>query len=302
VIAIPTGSAARDEWAALPETVRAEAIRLAALGEGHPDPAVAAVVVGRIRAGAPPTWWMTVLWAVGLSGFFGSTLALIYIGGVIAPPGHAILPLLIGPALLGLAFFADQELGPSSRPAEIPAWVEIPNLRVVLGSPDVSPSSGPPRPYRLRHAAVAATLAAAGIVYCLGLIAWLDLHSDIGRATSSALILSIFWVVWYFARLARDLTPASRRVRRWHWRVGSGRIPLRISDRGLRFGWGPTIPWDDVLGVSFHGPTPTYPDIRPQLVWQLRDRPAVPTPLHAGGRLPEDVILTVRRHKALTPA
>jgi hypothetical protein len=64
---IPSGDAACAAWAALPSKVRAEVVERAARFEGPPDPAVAAVVVGRIRSGVGRPWWRMV-------GAFGGTI------------------------------------------------------------------------------------------------------------------------------------------------------------------------------------------------------------------------------------
>jgi hypothetical protein len=72
---IPSGDAANAAWAALPPEIRAEVVERAARYEGHPDPAVAAVAIGLIRAEAERPWRLHPITHAAMAVFLGVYLA-----------------------------------------------------------------------------------------------------------------------------------------------------------------------------------------------------------------------------------
>jgi hypothetical protein len=62
---IPTGRAARTAWRRLSRSKKREVLERAALDQGHPDPAVAAVAVGFARWELAYPSWVSIVWALG---------------------------------------------------------------------------------------------------------------------------------------------------------------------------------------------------------------------------------------------
>jgi hypothetical protein len=75
MLTIPSGQAARKAWTVLPPEVRAEVKQYADRFEGHPDPAVAAVAVGLIRAEAERPWRLHPITHAAMAVFLGVYLA-----------------------------------------------------------------------------------------------------------------------------------------------------------------------------------------------------------------------------------
>jgi hypothetical protein len=293
MIAIPAGRAAVDAWAALPADVRSEAVRLAALGEAHPDPAVAAVVVGRVRDGGPRPWYRTALLIGSMIGFFGAGLALLLAGGEI-DDANAPEILVFGFVAFGafLVAFVAQRM--PDKPT-IMRYAEIPNLRVLLRSADFAaePASTPATsgqgkaerwpPYVIVAVPIGVAIVAWLLIwgFDLPLRPAAGLRRSVFNLAVGALVVGGWAVVtWWRRRNARESTG------------------VKIDPQGLRFGRRPIVPWPDLAGVSLTGPTPAYPDVKPQIVWQLREQPEVRTPLHADGRTPERTILLARGYQA----
>ncbi len=133
---IPAGRAALAGWRALPAATRADVVRLARQGRGHPDPAVARTAVGYGR-----TWRLRARWAVLV--FY--LVALLQI-----PPPNAVRELtsdrVVGAVLaarlaVGVAFLALlivlAALATRHRRAQP---IEIANVRVLLAAEPAVPA------------------------------------------------------------------------------------------------------------------------------------------------------------------
>jgi hypothetical protein len=290
VIAIPAGSAARAAWDALPETVRAEAIRLAALGQAHPDPAVAAVVVGSIRANSAVRERIF----AGLSAIAGA----VALGSLSA----ALLgsPMPLGPRFLATTGVLAALLLPgivvmrvvNRRLAGPDPIGEVPNLGAVLPAQGV-PSALVVRQRRRSLWWYAATTVAAAAIALLDLhrlgvaVEWRGLPS---RLAPLALFLLLSPVMKVMGRLRREKEPG-----------GPVRLPVRIDAAGLRFGRLPAMPWSDVVDVTLIGPKPHAATKPAVLVWTFRDRPLARLALDEVDTPPEAILVAVGGHLALTP-
>ena len=284
---IPSGEAARDAWDALPDGVRAEAVRLARSDQGHPDPAVAAIAVGRIRY-ERWQWWRTALSIAGLSLFFGECFALLLLGGSIHDATVAQDLVTLVPAAAGFAGVLAATMWMPKR--ILPRRAELANLRSFLTAPDaVAPKAGAADRRGLTRRRIAV---GAAIVLGTAAVAWaavalagepLRLRQGLETGFSGVIVLTI---------LLAALSGWGRRLVRGR----RGRREARAAEAGedgLRFDGRPPIPWTDVLGVTLHGPTAARPDDDPVVIWVLRDAPAVQTPM---GARPEELILAARAY------
>lgn len=101
---IPNGRQAIQAWRRLDRGTRREVIRRARHGVSHPDPQVAAIAVGRMRATlqTPLRRWAVVA-AMGLAVCWVLVWLLSQLIGGLGAPWWLRLVLLIGPVLGGLA-------------------------------------------------------------------------------------------------------------------------------------------------------------------------------------------------------
>jgi hypothetical protein len=166
----------------------------------------------------------------------------------------------------------------------IPTYAELPNLRKVL---ETAP------------AAIAETLVVRGIphlrtfllgtgvlgVVALGFVAVLDAAQpepgDYHRLVFSPFALGAgAGLVSAFIAWARHLPY----------------LPLRMDDAGLRFGLRRPIPWRDVLGLEWAGPTVAFPDAKAGLVWRLRGRRGIRIDLDSVLTPPEVIVRTAEAY------
>jgi hypothetical protein len=285
VTTIPQGQAARDAWAALPDGVRAEVIRLARNGQGHPDPAVAAIAVGRIR-NQPWPWWRTALSIIGMSLVGGVGVAVLMHGGSINDE-----LIVYGPELAGLALvFGASQWRPSR---DLPSKAEVPNLRSFLASPDATAKSYTPRRRWLtpRRAAVIAAIAAgvAAVAWIVIIItgAALRPHKALHQGIGVGVLLLVVTCAVSYARRRVHVRRGDRAARR-----------VQATEEGLRFDHRAPIPWSDLLGVTLYGPSASRPNDEAVIIWTLRDPLTVETPLYGSGDWPEALILAARAYMA----
>jgi hypothetical protein len=277
MVAIPSEDAARAAWDALPASVRAEVHRLAEHDRGHPDPAVAAIAVGRARAERWP-WWRTAVLGAGLCLSGGGALAFIAVGSTLFDlPLHGWSALAL-PTLNG--FFLMDWAQRLRTKNSLPRATETANLRSFLASPQarLTAPSAALRP-RVTPRRVAVSVALVAGVFAVAIT---STHISgapdgfIGGLRRQSLGILVAAAVF----VALMLNHARRR-------------PVRVVSRpdGLRFNWRRPIPWRDVTDVAVAGPN---------AVWSLRDAAAVAVPLQAHGARPEETILPARSYMAAT--
>ncbi|WP_027344257.1 hypothetical protein [Hamadaea tsunoensis] len=286
MVTIPVGPAAHDAWYALPEEVRAEARRLGEADQGHPDPAVAAVVVGWLRYEQPWPWWRNLMLIAGTSLFLGMALALIAVGGTVQTHGLANL-LWAGPILGGAALVI--AAGRWTARKGVPAWAEVPNILSFLSSPqagptgDEEPSRSRPRYLTLLAMAVGSVAVAAFIFRRSGL----PLHTQLDRpkgwlnlfGVAGSLVLVGFW--------RRLRVPQAAELRR-----------ADIMPAGISFDGNPPVAWADVEDIGLVGPSAATPHVKGGVHCRLRDGTLVALPLRGEGAPPENLILAAAAHLA----
>lgn len=285
---------ARDAWRALPEAVRRDALKRAAKAEAADDPFVAAIIAGVLRPRPSARSWLRRMagalpWTAGVGflaalqyfGILGIRTAVTGAGLVIVA---IVLVIVAGWAAVDFVMRRTRREPPENlSAAAIPAYAELPNLRKVL---DASPTRLP-EPLVVRgHPRVRGALFAAALagVMTLAFIRLLDeiqsrpgdyhrlLHVHVTLAAGAAAIAA----TWF-----RHLN----------------RLPLRIDESGLRFGFQRAVPWSDVLGVEWSGPSAAFPDEKPALFWRLRDQPDVRIDLDAVQVPPERIVLAAEAYK-----
>ncbi len=284
MLTIPSGDAARQAWAALPDHVRAEVRRYAANDQGHPDPAVAAVAVGQARAERVWPWWRTTLLGLGMCLFFGECLALAASGGSIRDLSLRDSAVVVLPALIGFALLTGV---PALRtPGWLPRPAEVANLRIFLAA-DGAHAGRPAANKRWltrRRATVGAAIAIGIAAVAYTAITVMDGRPKVGNVLSGG---SIVVVILAAQVLFRRIRRAPRQARR-----------VTVAEDGLRFDDREKIPWSDVTGATVSGPTATRPEDEGLIVWIVRgDQPTVETSLHGSG-LPEELILAARHYVA----
>jgi hypothetical protein len=272
MVAIPSAEAAREAWDALPQDVRASVIERAVKSEGHRDPAIAAIAVGRARAEEWP-WWRTAMFGVGMCLFAGAGLAVVMITPSVVEPSAREWVAVIVPGLAGCLLF---DGAPRLRTgARLPRATEIANLRVFLASPDaeVSPPTASHSALTPRRIATAAATAAGMVAVALGAVQVSGAPSGIfGMEPDGVSILIGFAVL---------MAVFAYQFRRHP-------IRARAAEDGLRFNWRrKPIPWRDVTGVSLK---------RSNVVWSLRDGTTVEMIVAGLGRQPENVYLPARAY------
>jgi hypothetical protein len=284
---IATGAAARDAWNALPDSVRAEAAHLAEQGKPHPDPAVSAIIIGALRHETRAQRWGGRLFFIVLITLVGGLwLGLLMLGGEIEDVGWSDAPidLALAGALLVIVGSAGlvHRLDRRRLPAPPPSAAQTPNLRALLLLPR---SLTTPRPMTIRrhHPFLPIVLAALPFATAYGylLACWtgrpLDLRGGLHHLAELLVASTLATVI------ARYTRRAERKLRR------EAPMPIRLTDAGLRFGFGLTIPWPDVLGVYITADT---------LEWALRDRPHRVMEFGATATHPEDIVLAARAYAA----
>lgn len=282
MLTIPSGDAARQAWAALPEGVRAEVKQYADRYEGHHDPAVAAVAVGHIRAGVDLQWYRVVAAVAGLALFAGAAVAAL--GDSDAKNGYIIF----GGGAFGLIVTGAAMHWPHRY---VINRAEVANLNVFLDSPDAGVEADPPPPQnrpwqRITVVSLALALGVAAVAYAQIRLMYLtfDLPALARHAAFWAGMLALVnRVQWVLPRL----DPRKSRAHR-----------VSAGEDGLRFNRRRPVPWADVLGVALHGPTQSDPDRKSEMVWSLRDHPDVVVPLHGSRRPPEELIMAARSYMA----
>ncbi len=292
--AIPSRGAAGKAWAALPAPVRREALQQAGRGEAAADPAVAAIIAGMLRDREPSRSWAGRAMAdLPIAAAFGCLVALQYFGilalhTALRAIGLAVFGfLVVGVAFAGLAQLFSRLFGRAARTDdELPlATAELVNLRKAIDT----------APVRIaRPLVVRGQPRVRGVLLTLGLIALMSLGSvvlldaigheqgDIHRLLDAHMALGGGWgvaAVWV------------------SWGRHLRHLPVRIDHRGVRFGLAPIIGWPDVLRISLVGPIPSDQDIKPAMIWSLRDRRDVRLDFGALGKPPEEILLAVRAYR-----
>lgn len=287
--------AARDAWNALPETVRRAALSQASQGRAAVDPSVAAIIAGVVRVREPHrSWPRRVAAAFPFAAAVGVLIALQYFGLLSMDRVMAGAGLVVGGVavlLVGLSSAArllrklrgratTEDLSTSA----IPKYAEFPNLRVAI---DAAPSTVA-EPLVVRghpHLRDFLTATALAGVLALGFIAVLDAIRPVGGDFHRLLYTHFAFGIW--AGLIGSWVSWARHLRH---------LPMRMTEDGLRFGLRQPIPWRDVLGVEYAGPTAAFPDARAGLVWRLRDRPGVRIDLDAVATPPERIVRTAEAY------
>jgi len=281
---IPAGAAAREAWNALPGTVRAEVAALAERGEAHPDPVIAAIVVGTLRHSSSRSLWTDSLLLATLFTFGGGLwLGLFMLGGEIHRVGWRDYPISATFATAVLIFLGSagiSRLLGREKPAAPPVEALTPSLRALLLLPQAL-TTPQPMTIRRQHPYLPIALATLpfAVTYGYLLARWTGRPLDpIGGAQFLLFQAAVGAVVSAILRYAHR---AERRVRR------EAPMPIRLIDAGLRFGRGRTIPWSHVQGVYVTADT---------LEWVLRDRPRLVLDFDATRTHPEDIVLAARAY------
>jgi hypothetical protein len=291
---VPSRRAAREAWAALPELVRRDALRQAAMGQAAADPGVAAIIVGMLRDRTPTRSWArraaTQVPFAAIGGcfvalqYFGlealdtilATLVFVAFGFVVASAAITDLVRLFRRRFRRWARVDDEPP---------PATAELVNLRKVIDTAPVRIAQplvvrGQPR--------VRGLLLTVGLValMSLGFIVLLDAirpeQGDINRLLQVNISFAFgagaiaAWVSW------------GKHLRR---------LPVRIDDSGVRFGRAPVVGWSDVVHVFLVGPIPGAKKVKPVMTWTLRDKREIPLELGVLNELPEEIILAARAYK-----
>jgi len=282
MLEIPTGAAAREAWKALPDNVRAEVAASAEHGEPHPDPAIAAIVVGALRHSSFPHWADGLQLALLTTVVGGSWLGVFMIA---QGDAHnwvdslfvitiALVPLLaLGRA--GLTRLLDHR-----KPTAPPADALTPSLRALLLLPQ-TPMTPQPMTIRRRHPFLPIFLAALpfAVVYGYLLARWTGRSLDLRGGAQDLLVqAAVIAVISVVVRLALR---HERKLRR------EAPMPIRLTDAGLTFGRRRTIPWSDVQGVYVTADT---------LEWVVRDQPHLVMDFDATRTRPEDIVLAARAY------
>lgn len=283
MLTIPSGAAARPAWAALPAETRAEVAARAARFEGHPDPAVAAVAVGFIRAETEMTWRRFLTMHAGLAAFIGAAVA---VTGQAPAAGMTILPFLTAGSFAAIATAAQLW-----RRRTLPGRAQAANLEVFLRSPAAAADAGrTTSPFWTRVAAAAAVYAAvvpASVWLCASA---LGMRFEFGamRGPLTAWSAAMAVVVGF-----RFVVTNLHRPKHWARRVAVGEDGVRFG-RPVILPWTPAVAWADVLDVTVDGPTPLRPGEPGVTVWHVRGGPAVRVALNGSRRPPEALILAAR--------
>jgi hypothetical protein len=266
MVAIPSAEAARAAWDALPYDVRASVIERAAKGWGDPDPAVAAIAVGRARAEEWP-WWRTAMFGAGRCLWVGACLAFLVVG-------LKGWPVLAGPAGVGLLLYKGAPR--LCTGARLPHATESANLRVLLAAPDAEVSSPTvPRPVFTSRRVAVATAEVIGIAAVA--IGAIELSGARGGVLGDLKHHGIGFLIG-IAVVVAILTYQFRRHP----------IRARAAEDGLWFNWRrKPIPWRDVTDVSLKGSN---------VVWSLRDGTTAEMIVAGLGRQPENVYLPARAY------
>ncbi|NUT32754.1 MAG: hypothetical protein HOV79_06725 [Hamadaea sp.] len=279
MLAIPAGATALDAWRALPAATRAEALRLAANGQPHPDPRISATLVGAARHRPGATLSRLVTLTLGMAFF----LTLFFLGGEIDDVSIREAAIALTPlATLG-AWHATtaqiRKLLARRRPSPPPTSAITPNLRALLQQPH--PTS-PPQPLSIRHEPerILAVIAALGVATCLAYLTAkaigrpFDVQSGLIRlAFTSAIGLGV-------AYLNRRKDPAARR---------STMAPAHLTADGVRIGVHPRIPWHAIHGIHLADTG---------VAWDIRGKRRLIQRLDLTRVTPEQVILTARAYAA----
>jgi hypothetical protein len=278
---IPSGQAARDAWAALHPEAREAIVRRARRYEAPTDPALAAIVLGRLRSGADLQWYRDAAVVAGAAVGGGALVAWLGEQG-----GRDLLGLgsltAIGFLVAGAAMNLPEEYALRRTEAS--------NLTVFLASPDAaaSPASARQIPW-LRATLTTAALVLGIPAVAAVLVQRLDIAFRWPTLGRTALLVAAVGLASNVVTLA---------VRRWDPRRDRAHR-VRAGDDGVRFGVRRPIPWSDVLGVELTGPTAADPDVKPAMLWTLRDRPTVRVPLSSLTPRPEELILAARARMAV---
>jgi hypothetical protein len=288
---VPTGSAAREAWNALPGNVRAQAIWAAEHGEPHPDPAVAAVIVGAARHDRILRNHLTRLVAgLGATMFFTGWLTMYYYDHHREIEGRLWIPILI--AFAGLLLIAEvrrttTRIPPPQLRIGVPAHAEVTNLRALLQRASLGAATPLIVRRRWTTALTGLTALATAIATCSWvLIRWLDLPlPDNADSMPRKLMQRLLIPALVLAGIAVVRAIRNRTYRR-----------ARLTPDGVAFGRRRPIPWRDVLGVYLTGPRPSVPDADLTIEWDIQDRPRIKLDLDGLNTAPETIILTARTY------
>jgi hypothetical protein len=261
----------------LPDAVRAEALALAKRGEAHPDPVVAAIVVGRIREDraqrrrilhplyAPSIGvFIATAGAAGLTGRFALLLA--------AVPAFFLIGLHESPALLPWYVVRDS----------VPMTGEAPSVRAIVRAMPATE----PQPLEVRRLHTPKDIA-IGLITAVATAAPLLAIVPPAPGSNPALV-GIGALVTPVL-----LLPFMPRIMR---QAGLVRQPIRLDDDGLRFGTDPVIAWADVVGARLVGPTSAARTAPLMLIWQIRGRTPIRMRLDGLDTPPGAIILTARAY------
>lgn len=166
----------------------------------------------------------------------------------------------------------------------IPAHAELPNLRKVVESAGVPLAEplvvrGDPRVRRLIVGAALVALLAFGFIVVLDRLQFRtgDYHRLLHITFVGAAGVLAAWASWW----------------RHLWR-----LPLRIDEHGVRFGFGPAIPWSEVEAIEWIGPSAAFPKEKAGLIWSLHGRPGIRIDFDAIRTPPERIALALRAFRA----
>ncbi|NUO56876.1 MAG: hypothetical protein HOV71_01475 [Hamadaea sp.] len=291
---IPSERAARTAWAALPESVRRDARRQAERGEAATDPAVAAVIAGLLRDRKPARSWLRrAMVRLPIAAILGLLIALQYFGilslnSVIDTSGLVVFGVFVTAVVTAVLVQVVRWLAGRRKPSDDgppPATAEVPNLRKVIQSAPVQLAQplvvhGEPRVRKALLTIGLIALSSVGFVMLLTAIR--PGSGDVHR------LLSVHFTIAFGAGAVAAWASWGRHLRR---------LPIRLDDRGVRFGFAPVIPWSDVLGVSLVGPSPGDDHTKPALIWTLRAQDEIRLELDVLSLPPEQIVLAARAYK-----
>ena len=217
----PAQRTAREAWNALPDAIRAEAIALAQRGQAHPDTAVAAVIVARIRGDrAQRRRILQPLYAPSVGIYLATTAVAALTGrfafGLAAMPAIFLVALAEKPIFLPRFVISDS----------VPVTGEAPSIRALIRA---TPATEP-QPLEIRRRTNAPKDIAVAVVTAVTITALL--LAIVPPAPGQDLALVGMLALAVLVTLLPLLLFQPRVLRK----AGLVKQPIRLDDGGLCFG------------------------------------------------------------------
>lgn len=259
----------------------------AAKGRPHPDPALAAAAVARVRRlNRRDRTVRHLLLGAGMVSFFGGMLALLIAGGEVDDaPGWLLLVLL--PAVPGVLIL-HEVWEPGGRRRRLRPHLESLNLRMLLELAEPSPAApvtiGRRRGLRAWWPVLVPTVAA------VGWLTWRSLHVP-AKVMDGLKTFAIGLIAWTLLLLP----VAIGRLARW-WRgtppeSADAATPITVDASGLRFRSLPeVVAWSEVSAVDLLGPTMAEPEAPVAVRWSLHGRDPIDIKADDMAQPPESAI------------